>query len=102
VLILLSMIGCLTSVRLLDWVREERAEAPGAVWDSMRRMPELNPLLLLTGAAQTVLSPRAFLGLTRDSFRAVRRQVRVIGDVGGEIVEGTTEAIRSRITGNDP
>jgi MFS family permease len=102
VLILGSMIGCLTSVRLLDWVREERAEAPGAVWDSMRRMPELNPLLLLTGAAQTVLSPRAFLGLTRDSFRAVRRQVRVIGDVGGEIVEGTTEAIRSRITGNDP
>lgn len=100
VVILGSMIGCLVSVKLLDWVREERSEQPSAVWDSMRRMPELNPLLLLTGAAQTVLSPRAFLGLTRDSLRAVRRQVKRVGDVGEEIVEGTTEAIRSRIGGS--
>jgi MFS-type transporter involved in bile tolerance (Atg22 family) len=101
VLILGSMIGCLTSVRLLDWVREDQAHQPEAVWDSLRRTPELNPLLLLTGAAQMVLTPRTFLGLTRRSLRHVRRHVRVIGDVGEELVEGTTEVIRSKLGRDD-
>ena len=101
VLILGSMIGCLTSVRLLEWVREDRAQKSDAVWDSMRRMPDLNPLLMLTGAAQVFLSPREFLGFTRSSLRVVRQQVRVIGDVGEELVEGTTEVLRSKLGGDD-
>lgn len=97
VLIAGSMLGCLLSVHLLDFVREEEAHPPEAVWRTMRRMQPFNPMLTLTSAAQMVLTPGGLLGLTERSLRQLRRQVKVIGEVGEELVDGTSEAIRAKL-----
>jgi hypothetical protein len=102
VLILGSMVGCLLSTHLLDFVREEEAHPPEAVWRTMRRMQPFNPMLTLTSAAQMVLSPGGLVGLTSRSFRMMKRQVRVLGEVGEKLVEGTTEAIRATLPGEPP
>jgi hypothetical protein len=96
----LSMFGCLLSIHVLDRVREEAAHGPEAVWRTMRGMRTFNPLLSLTTAAQLVLTPRALVGITRDSVRSLRRHAKRLGDVGGEIVEGGRDAIRSRLPGD--
>lgn len=101
VLILGSMVGCLLSTHLLDFVREEEAHPSEAVWRTMGRMQPFNPMLTLTSAAQMVLSPGGLIGLTQRSLRMVRRQVKAIGDVGGELVDGTTEVIRSKLPGDE-
>jgi len=90
-----SMVGCLLSVHLLDFVREEEAHKPEAVWRTMRRMRPFNPMLTLTSAAQMVLTPGGLIGLTRHSLRQIRRQARLLGDVGGEIVEGGREVLKA-------
>ncbi len=100
VLILGSMLGCLLSTHLLDFVREEEAHPPEAVWRTLRRMQPFNPMLTLTSAAQLVLTPGGLIGLTQRSLRMVRRQVKAIGDVGEELVDGTTEVIRSKRPGD--
>ena len=100
VLILGSMLGCLLSTHLLDFVREEEAHPPEAVWRTLRRMQPFNPMLTLTSAAQLVLTPGVLIGLTQRSLRMVRRQVKAIGDVGEELVDGTTEVIRSKRPGD--
>jgi hypothetical protein len=96
------MVGCLLSTHLLDFVREEEAHPPEAVWRTMRRMQPFNPMLTLTSAAQMVLSPGGLVGLTSRSFRMMKRQVRVLGEVGEKLVEGTTEAIRATLPGEPP
>jgi Na+/melibiose symporter-like transporter len=101
VLILSSMVGCLLSTHLLDFVREESAHPPEEVWRTMRRMQPFNPMLTLTSAAQLVLTPGGLIGLTQRSLRQFRRQVKAIGEVGEELVDGTTEAIRSKLPGED-
>lgn len=95
VLIAISMIGCLLSVHLLDFVREDAAQRPEAVWRTMRRMHPFNPMLSLSSAAQMVLTPGGLIGLTRSSLRQIRRQARLLTNVGGEIVEGGREVLKA-------
>ena len=101
VLILSSMLGCLLSTHLLDFVREEQAHPTEEVWRTMRRMRPFNPLLTMTTAAEMFLTPGGLLGLTRQSVRVLRRQAKVLTDVGEHIVEGTAEAIRSTLPSDD-
>lgn len=101
VLILSSMLGCLLSTHLLDFVREEQAHPTEAVWRTLRRMRPFNPLLTMTTAAEMFLTPGGLLGLTRQSVRVLRRQAKVLTDVGEHIVEGTADAIRSTLPGDD-
>ena len=101
VLILGSMVGCLASIRLLGRVQEMEAKEPEAVWDSMRRGSAINPAVILATTAQMILTPRGLFNLSSTSFRAVRRQVRILGDVGGEIVDGTSEILRAKLGRND-
>lgn len=93
----ISMIGCLLSTHLIHFIREEAAHPPEAVWQTMRRMSPFNPLLTLSSTAGLLLTPGGLYGLTRLSFRQLRRHARAITDVGGEIVEGTAKTIRSRL-----
>ena len=90
-----SMVGCLLSVHLLDFVREEAAHEPEEVWQTMRRMRPFNPMLTLTSAAQMVLTPGGLMGLTRNSWRQIRRHARILGTVGGEIVEGGKDVLKA-------
>lgn len=90
-----SMVGCLLSVHLLDFVREESAHEPEEVWRTMRRMRPFNPMLTLTSAAQMVLTPGGLMGLTRNSWRQIRRHARILGTVGGEIVEGGKDVLKA-------
>lgn len=101
VLILGSMVGCLLSTHLLDFVREEEAHPSEAVWRTMGRMQPFNPMLTLGSAAQMVLTPGGLLGLTQRSLRLMRQQVKALGEVGGELVEGTTDAIRAKLPGDE-
>lgn len=95
-----SMVGCLLSVHLLEFVREEEAHAPEDVWRTLRRMSPFNPMLTLTSAAQIVLTPGGLLGLTRTSIHRLRRQARLMGNVGGEIVTGGRNALRAPFRGD--
>lgn len=89
------------STHLLDFVREEAAHPPEEVWRTMRRMRPFNPLLTLSTAAGSIFTASGLIGLTRQSVRVLRRQARALSDVGGEIVEGTADAIRSRLPGDE-
>jgi len=95
VVIAISMVGCLLCVHLLDFVTEEQAHPPEAVWRTMRRMSPFNPMLTLSSTAQMVLTPGGLLGLTRHSWRQIRRQARRLGDVGEELAEGGREVLSS-------
>ncbi len=95
VLIAGSMVGCLLSVHLLDFVKEESAHEPEAVWRTMRRMRPFNPMLTLTSTAQMVLTPGGLIGLTRHSLRQLRRHARLLGAVGEEIVEGGRDVLKA-------
>lgn len=97
-----SMIGCLLSTHLIDFIREEEAHPPEAVWRTMRRMRPFNPLLTLSTTAGMLLTPGGLLGLTRLSVRQLRRHARAIGSVGEELVEGTADVIRSRLPSVGP
>lgn len=100
VLILSSMVGCLMSVKLLDWVREEEAHPTQAVWGAMRKLQSISPMLLMSSAAQMFFTPRGLLGLTRNSIRTVRRQAKDLERVGEDLLEGTGDVIRSRLNRN--
>mgnify|MGYP003382100362 CR=1 FL=1 len=100
VLIAGSMVGCLLSVHLLEFVREEEAHAPEDVWRTLRRMSPFNPMLTLTSAAQIVLTPGGLLGLTRTSLRELRRHAHRMTHVGGEIVAGGRDALRAPFRGD--
>jgi MFS family permease len=100
VLILGSMVGCLISVRVLDLVREEESHPPEAVWGAMRKLQSISPMLALSSAAEMFLTPRGLLGLTRNSIRVVRRQAKGLERVGEDLVEGTTDVIRSKLSRN--
>jgi MFS family permease len=82
-----SFIGCLLSTRLLKRVREESAQPTELVWRMMRSMRAFNPLLGIATMAEFVLTPRGIVSLTRQSQRSLRRQARVMSEIGGEIVE---------------
>lgn len=101
-LITLSMVGCLLSVHLLDFVREEQAHAPEDVWRTLRRMSPFNPMLTLTSAAQIVLTPGGLIGLTRTSIRQLRRHAQRMTDVGGEIVSGGRDVLTAPFRGDRP
>jgi len=94
-----SMIAALLSTHLLEFVREEAALPADVVWRSMRRMRAFNPLLTATTAAQMMFTPRGMLSLASRSVRQFRRHARVIGAVGGELVEGSAKVVRSRLPG---
>jgi len=97
-----SMIGCLLSTHLIDFIREEEAHPPEAVWRTMRRMRPFNPLLTLSTTAGMLLTPGGLVGLTQLSVRQLRRHARAITHVGGELVEGTAGVLRSRLPGDKP
>ncbi len=100
VLIAVSMVGCLLSTHLLAWVDEPEAHAPEEVWRTMSRMQPFNPMLILGSAAQLIVSPAGLMAMAHQSVRLVRRQMKAIGNVGEVLVDGTTEAIRSRLPGD--
>jgi hypothetical protein len=100
VLFALSMFGCLVSVHLLDLVHEAEAHPPETVWRTMRSMRAFNPVLIAQSAAQLILTPVGLVALARQSVRTLRKQARQITDVGDDLVESTTEAIRP--TRRDP
>jgi hypothetical protein len=52
-------------------------------------------MLTLTSAAQMVLTPGGLMGLTRNSWRQLRRHARILGTVGGEIVEGGKDVLKA-------
>ena len=93
-LFVLSALGCLLSVSLSTRIRETTAQPVEELWREIRSLPSLNPILTIWGLGGVLLTPSRLITHGRNSFRTVRRQVKVLGEVGEEIIDGGKEAIR--------
>ncbi len=99
VVFVISMLGCLLITNLLHRVRETAAQSIEAVWQTMRTMRTFNPMLAVATVGELLLTPRGLLGLANRSIRTARRQVKVIADVGEDLVEGGQEILNRSIKG---
>lgn len=97
----LSLLGCLLVTNLLHRVREPAEQPVGEVWRTMRTMRSFNPMLALATMGALLITPSGLLGLARRSVRTVKRQVKVLSDVGEELVEGGHEALKAPFTRRD-
>ena len=93
-LFVLSALGCLLSVSLSGRIRESAAQPVEELWREMKSMPSLNPILTIWALGGVLLTPSSLLTHGRNSLRTVRRQVKVLGEVGEEIMDGGKEVIR--------
>lgn len=96
-LFVLAAVGCLAATSLAARVREPAEMPLETVWRAMQEMKAFNPMLSILSAGELLLTPRGLVALGQRSLRTARRQVRVLGAVGGEIVEGGREEVRKRI-----
>ncbi len=97
----LSLLGCLLVTNLLHRVREPAEQPVGEVWRTMRTMRSFNPMLALATMGALLITPSGLLGLARRSVRTVKRQVKVLSDVGEELVEGGHEVLKAPFTRRD-
>jgi len=98
----LSALSCLGATLLAMRVREPAERPAESVWRAMRGMRTFNPMLSLQSVGELMLTPRGLVALGRRSMHSARQQVRAIGDVGEEIVEGSTDAVRKRFSRRKP
>lgn len=97
----LSAIGCLIATILAARIRESAEQPVENVWRAMRKMREFNPMLSIQSVGELMLTPRGLVALAWRSLHSARQQVRALGDVGEEIVEGSTEAMKKTIFPRD-
>ncbi len=91
----LSLVGCLFITNVLHRVREPAEQPVGQVWRTMRTMRTFNPMLALATMGELLITPSGLIGLARQSVRTVKRQVKVLSDVGGELVEGGQDVLKA-------
>ncbi|HTH45880.1 MAG TPA: MFS transporter [Candidatus Limnocylindria bacterium] len=91
----LSLLGCLFITNVLHRVREPAEQPVGAVWRTMRTMRSFNPMLALATMGELLITPNGLIGLARRSVRTVKRQVKVLSDVGEELVEGGQDVLKA-------
>ena len=91
----LSLVGCLFITNVLHRVREPAEQPVGQVWRTMRTMRTFNPMLALATMGEMLITPSGLTGLMRHSVRTVKRQVKVLSDVGGELVEGGQDVLKA-------
>jgi MFS family permease len=89
----LSAVGCMVVVALVRRVREPAEQPVVSVWREMSTMRTFNPMLSVLAVGELLLTPRGLFALGRRSLRTVRQQVKVLEEVGGEIVSGGKEVL---------
>jgi hypothetical protein len=91
----LSLVGCLfITERAPPRARARRAaRRPGMAHHA--HDAGLQPHARPGDDGRTAHHPSGLMGLVRHSVRTVRRQVKVLSDVGGELVEGGQEALKA-------
>jgi hypothetical protein len=62
----------------------------------MATMRTFNPMLSVLAVGELLLTPRGLFALGRRSFRTVRQQVKILEDVGEELVHGGREVLGRR------
>jgi MFS family permease len=90
-------LGCLlASLTLLRKVQEPAEKPVDSVWREMRTMKTFNPMLSVMSVGELLLTPRGLFALGQRSWRSVRQQVKAVGDVGSEILNGGREVFRRK------
>jgi MFS family permease len=84
--------GVLVST-LLARVKEPTEQPLQDVWQAMKSMRVFNPMLSILSVGELLLTPRGLVALGSQSLRKVRRQVSLVEEVGGEILEGGRERL---------
>jgi MFS family permease len=92
-LFVLSATGCLLVTNLVQQVREPAEQPVVTVWREMRSMRTFNPMLSVLAVGELLLTPRGLFALGQRSLRTVRRQVKVLEEVGEELVTSGREAL---------
>lgn len=100
-LFVLSAIGCLIATVLAMRIRESTEQPVENVWRAMRNMKTFNPMLSIQFVSELMLTPRGLVSLAQHSWRLAQRQVRGLGEVGEEIVEGSADVVRKKFLGRD-
>jgi hypothetical protein len=93
VLFALSGVGCLLVTNLVQQVREPSEQPVETVWSEMRSMRTFNPMLSVLAVGELLLTPRGLFALGKRSLRTVRQQVKVLEEVGEELVTGGKHAL---------
>jgi len=94
VLMVGSLVLCLLSLHLLQFVREPAARSVRELVLVMRNMREFNPILGLSTLAEFMFTPRGLSRLAHVSVRTLRRQGNAMSEIGEELVEGGWRAIK--------
>jgi MFS family permease len=89
----LSAVGCLLVTNLVQQVREPAEQPLVTVWREMRSMRTFNPMLSVLAVGELLLTPRGLFALGKRSFRTVRQQVKVLEEVGEELVTGGRDVL---------
>ena len=92
-LFVLSAAGCFLVNNLVQQVREPAEQPVVAVWREMKSMRTFNPMLSVLTVGELLLTPRGLFALGQRSLRTVRRQVKVLEEVGEELVTGGRQAL---------
>lgn len=92
-LFVLSAAGCLLVNNVVQQVREPAEQPVVTVWREMKTMRTFNPMLSVLTVGELLLTPRGLFALGQRSLRTVRRQVKAIEEVGGELVTGGRQAL---------
>jgi len=97
-----SLLLCLVSVNLLQWLREPAVRPVRELVRVMRNMREFNPLLSLASFAEFMFTPREIGRFAHQYVRSLKRHTGAVSDVGEELVEGGWKALRNRIERKKP
>lgn len=92
-LFILSALGCLVATVLAQTVHEPQEQPLISVWREMRSMRTFNPMLSVLSVGELLLTPRGLFALGRRSWRTVRQQVKVLEEVGEEMLSGGLQAL---------
>ncbi len=92
-LFVLSALGCLVVTNLVQQVREPAEQPVVTVWREMKSMRTFNPMLSVLSVGELLLTPRGLFALGKRSLRTVRQQVKVLEEVGDELVTGGRQAL---------
>jgi hypothetical protein len=95
-LFVLAAFGSVLVTNLIQRVHEPAEQPVVAVWREMKGMKTFNPMLSVLSVGELMLTPRGLLALAKRSIRTVRKQVKALEDVGGEIVHGSREVLSGR------
>ncbi len=92
-LFILTALGCLMISNVVQRVRELEQQPVENVWREMRTMRTFNPMLSVLSVGELLLTPRGLVALASRSLRTIRRQVKALEDVGGELAAGGKELL---------